>query len=129
MFNTVFNPQGKVARLSYFGYSVLLSLTMFVIGMTGLFVAGGQYASMASVLLGGVVALAALVGYIYGGAILMIKRLRDMGRDPTHAVWIYAVSAGAAMGTTLDGVWLLLWVAQFGATLWLLFTPSAATGE
>jgi uncharacterized membrane protein YhaH (DUF805 family) len=113
----VFN--GRVARLPYFGYSVLVTVLVFVLifgGMLG-FNSGG-----AGPLLGGALFLAGIVGGVWSSLALMVKRLHDLGLSGGNAVWIVGLNVvGSMAGQASDGLAIAFDLAAAGVGLWLLF--------
>jgi uncharacterized membrane protein YhaH (DUF805 family) len=98
----LFGFQGRLARLPFFGYSILV---FFLLGVS--IIAGGAMIGVDSggggAVLGGLVIFAAIIGGIWAGLALTIKRLHDMGLAGTHAIWIYGLNvASGAVGTAFS---------------------------
>lgn len=118
-----FDFHGRMARLPYFGYSLLAALFLFISIMVGILVVAGGDGAGVGVLLGGLVVL---VGFGFGltaSVAITIKRLHDIGLTGLHCIWIYMISlaGGAFPSDSVMGV--LANVAAIGVGLWLLFAP------
>jgi uncharacterized membrane protein YhaH (DUF805 family) len=110
----MFSFNGRLARLPFFGYCVLLLFLCFLIGAAAAMI-GPESRAGGAVL--GLVLLATLVVVISCGLALTIKRLHDMGLTGTHAIWIYGLNvASLAVGPALS---VLFDIAVGGVFLWL----------
>jgi uncharacterized membrane protein YhaH (DUF805 family) len=110
----LFGFNGRLARLPFFGYCVLL-LFLCVLVWAGAPVIKAETRASGAVL--GLVLLAILVGIILCGLGLTIKRLHDMGLAGTHAIWIYGLNvASVALAPALS---ILFDIAVGGVFLWL----------
>jgi uncharacterized membrane protein YhaH (DUF805 family) len=114
--------EGRLARLPYFGYSLLLMILGLVPVGIGISLSGGAAADASIVLMlaGPIVATCGAVG-------ITIKRLHDMGMSGAHAFWISAIifiSIASDRSSQIDpGFALSMWVIECGIGLWLLLAP------
>lgn len=114
---------GRLARLPYLGYSALLWGLVFAASLFGfLMIASG---SDASVLIGGLIVLAAILFGLAASVALVVKRLHDVGLAGIHGVWIYLLDLlGVALQTDPPNpLGVLVHVLSIGVGLWLLFAP------
>ena len=122
---TLFSFSGRIGRLAYLGYTLLMAL---FVGVT----IGGGIALMATgettgaVLGGGLAAIGFLLS-IWMGLALLFKRLHDIGMSGAHSIWIYLINlAPNATALVSPTVTILLYIVSFGVMLWLLFMPGDA---
>jgi len=126
--NALFSFDGRLGRLSYFGYACLMTLIMFM-GF------GIGFAAMSSgdgggITLGVILFIAALVFGTWVGLAIGIKRLHDMGLPGTHMIWIYLLNFGSgAVSASAPALGVLMSLASFGVALWMLFTPSVGDNQ
>jgi uncharacterized membrane protein YhaH (DUF805 family) len=130
MLFALFSWSGRLGRLAYFGYSILLLTVLVVLGLILLLplrnAAEGQGVGIAIVVILGVMGIA-------GGFCLAAKRLHDLDLSAWHYVWMVFVPAlfngfGAAfkqLGMTLPGLLTSLLGALISVLvgLYLLFWP------
>jgi uncharacterized membrane protein YhaH (DUF805 family) len=124
---TLFGFTGRIARLPYFGYSILVGIlfiaTMVAGGVMIAAVAGGQGRGGAA-LLGLLVIACGFIAFLWAGVALMVKRLHDLGMSGLHAIWIYAVHMGGSLvAHQSPALAILLYLAAFCIALWLWFGP------
>jgi uncharacterized membrane protein YhaH (DUF805 family) len=113
----LFGFDGRLARLPFVGYSVLLLFICFLAGAGALMVRAETRAAGAVL---GLVLLAVLVGVISCGLALTVKRLHDMGLAGTHVMWIYGLNvASVSLAPALS---ILFHFAVGGVLLWLCLT-------
>jgi uncharacterized membrane protein YhaH (DUF805 family) len=110
----LFGFNGRLARLPFFGYCVLLLFFCVLVG-AGAPVIRAETREGGAVL--GLVLLAILVGVISCGLALIIKRLHDMGLAGTHAIWVYGLNVASVALT--PGLSVLTDLAVAGVFLWL----------
>jgi uncharacterized membrane protein YhaH (DUF805 family) len=128
LFSALFSPRGRMARLPYFGYSVLLLVMMMAMLAVMVFgVAAGPEAvstlGIVGIIVVGLIAL-------YSDICLTMKRLHDLNLSGLHAIWIYCLSlaACATSGVGQDhGIMISL--ASLVASLWLLFAPGTKNAK
>jgi uncharacterized membrane protein YhaH (DUF805 family) len=121
LFSALFSPHGRMARLPYFGYSVLVLIAFIAVFSVMAFgIATGPELVVTlginTIMVAGAVAL-------YSSIVLSMKRLRDLGVSGLHVIWIYGLSlaACATNGVGRDhGIMLSLSLASLVASLWLL---------
>jgi uncharacterized membrane protein YhaH (DUF805 family) len=110
----LFGFDGRLARLPFFGYCVLLLFICFLVGAGALMVRAETRPAGAVV---GLILLAVLVGVISCGLALTVKRLHDMGLAGTHVMWICGLNvANVALAPALS---ILFHLAVGGVFLWL----------
>jgi len=127
----LFSWGGRMGRLAYFGYSILLFGVLAVIGLVLLLPLrnAGDGGLAVGIAIGAILVLAML----YGGFCLCAKRLHDLNLPAWHYVWIVLLpsflnGAGQAMkqtGAELPGLLtgLLGSVISLLVGLYLLFWP------
>ena len=127
----MFGFTGRMARLPYFGYSVLAYVVMALLGAIGAVLAIGSH-NPVGILVGVVFFLAVVVVGVWTGFALWIKRLHDLDLPGTHAIWMVLLYLAGNILWSLsvashnDGTFivaLLIGLAQLGVALWLLFAP------
>lgn len=119
----LFTAQGRLARLPYFGYGVLVYLLLLatVLAGAGISAAAG---SDAGGIPGGLVIFAGVIAAIYAGTTILIRRLHDLGLSGRHAIWIMMLNVvSQVLLTAAPPLGLLLSIGAIGVTLWLLFAP------
>jgi uncharacterized membrane protein YhaH (DUF805 family) len=99
MLLALFSWSGRMGRLAYFGYSLLLGAVLVVLGLV-LLLPLRNAADSRGVMIA-IVAVLVVMG-ILGGFCLAAKRLHDLDMSALHYVWIIFVPAllngfGAAM--------------------------------
>jgi uncharacterized membrane protein YhaH (DUF805 family) len=130
MLYALFSWSGRLGRLAYFGYSMLLITILVVLGLILLLPLYNAQSGMGvGIAIAAILALAA----IFGGFCLAAKRLHDLDMSAWHYAWIILVPAffnglGTAMqksGSELSGlvVSLIGSVISLGVGLFLLFWP------
>jgi len=124
----LFGYQGRLSRLAYFGYSLLLGaifMAIFVVVcMTAGFVAvqNGTSPERAGEIAGLATAGLLLLVAIWPASALITKRLHDMGQSGAHTIWIMLLSYAGLVVSDL-GASAILGLASMVASLWLLFGP------
>jgi uncharacterized membrane protein YhaH (DUF805 family) len=130
MLYALFSWSGRLGRLAYFGYSVLLITVLVVLGLILLLpLYNAQTGAGVGIAIGVILALMA----IFGGFCLAAKRLHDLDMSAWHYAWIILVPGffnglGTAMqktGSELPGliVSLIGSVISLGVGLFLMFWP------
>jgi uncharacterized membrane protein YhaH (DUF805 family) len=114
----LFGFSGRLARLPYFGYSlvalVLLALAFFFI--VNVFITNPAL-GLAGVLVIGIVA-------IWTSLAITAKRLHDLGLSGGHVIWMFGLGAMSRVTSpTNPGLGMLFGLAELIAWLWLLFAP------
>ena len=119
---TLFGFKGRIARLPYFGYSLLAACVSGVSMLAGVY--GFSTDSGGGAILGGLLLLAGVVGSVWAGLALNIKRLQDMGLSGVNAIWIVGLSVvGSVAGQASSMIEIVCGLASIGVGLWILFTP------
>lgn len=111
------SSQGRLARLPYFGYSLLLAVVYIAVVMVL-----GMIIGVAALFVG-VVLYLALVLPFYN---LMAKRLQDFGKPGKYAWGVIAIGVVGtlmSMSTSLAGIGSLLSLLQGLLALLILFLP------
>jgi uncharacterized membrane protein YhaH (DUF805 family) len=130
MLYALFSWSGRLGRLAYFGYSMLLITVLVVIGLILLLpLRNAESGTGVGIAIVVILALAA----IFGGFCLAAKRLHDLDMSAWHYAWIILVPAffnglGAAMkqsGMEVPGLLtgLVGSLISLGVGLFLLFWP------
>jgi uncharacterized membrane protein YhaH (DUF805 family) len=115
-FQGLFGFTGRIPRLPFFGYSLLVVSLALVITM-----GGGALIDVVGETLGGGMIVAGLVVTGWAGLALATKRLHDMGVESTHANWLYGLNlSGGLFGETAPALAILSALVFLGLTLWLL---------
>lgn len=129
----IFSTKGSVPRLRYFIANISVAVVVGIIVAFLLMVAIGSAMGAASANPGSngiymIVSLAILfvtgIFYLFATINLMMKRLRDIGHSPLHAVWVIALNALGQMiivlpiGRYFSGLMVLV---AFLAQLYILF--------
>jgi uncharacterized membrane protein YhaH (DUF805 family) len=118
----LFSAQGRVARLELLvGYLWL-----------GFFVGSIGFVGVASIIQGGagstfgpIWVVVAIVLLSWGGIVLTIKRLHDIGLSGVHSIWMWLINIAAGALAVISPVLSILFsLATLGVTLWLFFAPS-----
>ena len=74
------------------------------------------------VVLGGALFLAGIVGAVWCGLALTVKRLHDIGLSGGNAIWIIGLNVvGSVAGEASSGLAIAFNLASLGVGLWLLF--------
>ena len=115
----MFGFKGRIRRLAYFGYSIALTV------LFGALIVGGMLSfdgAGPGVVLGGALFLAGIVGAVWCGLALTVKRLHDLGLSGYNAAWIMGLNVvGSVVGQASGGLAIAFDLASFGVGLWLLF--------
>lgn len=121
--------KGRIARLPYLGYNLANMAFVLVSALiSAMFLAAGT----AGAVLGAALMLSAIAIAIWFGLAVTAKRLRDMGRSPLHAIWIYAAGTLSSIFEKVPGAeaaQLLTALVTLGGSLWLLFAPGTPDRE
>jgi len=123
MIEAWFFLSGRIGRLAYFGYSLLLALALTLLAVVMLLPARNS-PNMGSVVVLAVVLIGAIA--IWGGICLGVKRLHDLDLSGWHYAWMALVpgvlsglgQASQSMAITLVGGLLSL-----GVWIYLQFWP------
>lgn len=130
MLYALFSWGGRLGRLAYFGYSLLLVTILLVLGLVLLLPL--RNAENAAGVTAAIMIILAVMG-IMGGFCLAAKRLHDLDLSAWHYVWMVFLPAifngfgaafkqlnmpGPALATALLGL-----VISLGIGLYLLFWP------
>lgn len=110
-----------MARLPYFGYSLLATVGgVIVMMLAGMIMQLGSVGTGIGMLL----IIVAIGAMLWSGLALTMKRLHDLGLAGTHAIWVYMIhlSAGAVGGSS-ETLSILLGLVSLGVSLWLFFAP------
>lgn len=115
----LFSTKGRLSRLPYFGYSLLVgvfSATAFgaIFFLNSQHTSGGAAAAS-------VVFIAAVFTFIWCRIALVVKRLHDLDMAGAHMIWISAIDLGVFL--TVGTPHILLWLAAASIGLWVLFAP------
>jgi uncharacterized membrane protein YhaH (DUF805 family) len=114
----LFGFTGRLARLPYFGYSLL---SVLLLGLAA-FVAFPLF--FAAPVLGVISVLALGVVGAWTGLAISAKRLHDLGMSGLHLIWIAALgTASRAMEESEPLISSLFGVAELIVWLFLLFAP------
>jgi uncharacterized membrane protein YhaH (DUF805 family) len=120
MIQALFGFEGRLARLPYFGYGLLLAILGLVPVRIGIALGDGG-ALEASLILAG------LISAVWGVVAITIKRLHDMGMSGAHAFWISTISLisiAPHRSLRMDpGFAWSMWAIECGIVLWLLLAP------
>jgi uncharacterized membrane protein YhaH (DUF805 family) len=127
LFQTLFGLDGRVARLPYFCWGLLAS----ILSVVGIFAAVyGFSPDGRGTMFGGLVLLAGVIGSIWMGVALTVKRLHDIGHDGLHAAWIFVLGViGAVVGEFSVEVALICALASLGGGVWLMFAAGEPRGN
>jgi uncharacterized membrane protein YhaH (DUF805 family) len=130
MLYALFSWSGRLGRLAYFGYSMVLVAVLLVLGLILLLpLRNAENGLGVGIAIGAILVLMGL----FGGFCLAAKRLHDLNMSAWHYAWIILVPAflnglGAAIkqtGMELPGLLTSLVgsVISLGVGLFLLFWP------
>jgi len=126
----MFGFTGRMARLPYFGYSVLAYLVMAMLGAAGAVLLVSH--NPVGILVAAVLFLAVVVVGVWTAIALWIKRLHDLDLPGTHTIWMILLYLAGnilwslSVASNNDGTFivaLLISLADLGVALWLLFAP------
>ena len=130
MLYALFSWSGRLGRLAYFGYSMLLATILVVLGLVLLLPLRNAESGLG---VGIAITVILVLAAIFGGFCLAAKRLHDLDMSAWHYAWILLVPAffnglGMAMkqtGSDVPGlvVSLVGSVISLGVGLFLLFWP------
>jgi uncharacterized membrane protein YhaH (DUF805 family) len=130
MLYALFSWSGRLGRLAYFGYSMLLGTVLVVLGLILLL---PLYNAQSGMGVGIAIAVILALMAIFGGFCLAAKRLHDLDMSAWHYAWIILVPSffnglGLAMkqgGMEVPGLLTSLVgsVISLGVGLFLLFWP------
>lgn len=123
----MFSFNGRLARLPFFGYSVLAAISVVVLAIA----ARVFFAAFPPILMtvANLLAVAIMGGGIWAGLALATKRLHDLGFSGLHLIWMYGIqfvfgfiSSAANLGITFDpSVVILAFIGNIGSVaIWLL---------
>lgn len=101
VFEVLFTAQGRIGRMAYLGYSLLniAAMVALAIAAAGLWQGGAGPHAM----LGVAIAAVAILGAMWSGICLTVKRLHDLGLTGMHVIWILALEfASKGMGPAMD---------------------------
>jgi uncharacterized membrane protein YhaH (DUF805 family) len=127
LIQTLFGLDGRIARLPYFCWGLLASILSVVGIFAGVY---GFGPDGRGTMLGGLVLLAGVIGSIWMGLALTVKRLHDMGHDGLHAAWIFGLCVvGAAVDELSDEVALICALVSLGGGVWLMFAAGEPRGN
>jgi uncharacterized membrane protein YhaH (DUF805 family) len=121
----LFGFGGRLGRLAYFGYSILAMLVLALVlgGAIATIYTGGSGATVIATVL----IIAAVIGAIWCGLALVVKRLHDLNLAGVHAIWIYGVGfAGGLVQEASPALGILFGIASTCIYLWLVFGPGTA---
>jgi uncharacterized membrane protein YhaH (DUF805 family) len=117
----MFGFKGRIARLTYFGFSMALTAVfggLIVGGMVSFDSAGSGVVLACSLFLVGV------VGAVWSGLALAVKRLHDLDLSGYNVAWIMGLNvAGSVVGQASNGLAIAFNLASIGFGLWLIFAP------
>ena len=114
----MFGFDGRIRRLPYFGFGILSCIVGGVLVGTGIVLMQVGFGFIPGI----VVIIAAVAGMIWVSLALTVKRLHDMGLAGIHVIWFLLLNLAAGGARALSpGLGILLDVACFGVSLWLLF--------
>jgi uncharacterized membrane protein YhaH (DUF805 family) len=82
---------GRLSRLPYFGYSVLLIVITLVLSMIAIFALESDSGGLSAI--GIVIAVVAGLGMLWGSIAIAVKRLHDLNMSGWHYVWMVLVPA------------------------------------
>ena len=118
----LFNWDGRLSRLQYFGYSVLNTVSALIVG---LILFGLLTLNNAAISLIAVIGLFLVVGaYAYSNMAVTAKRLHDLGYGAINLLWIWLVGmAGSATEQGSPALSTVLSIVSIGIGLYLLFAP------
>lgn len=135
LFKLYFSWKDEISRLPYFlAYLALSALFCFVVGGSFVvliilgFVSGSSIAFAGSFLIWAMFMLPLFLLYYFCCAVLVVKRLHDIGLSGKHIFWIYGMGFVSGFFSIFDNIiaqiiYVLLGLAQLGVFLWLLFKP------
>ena len=122
----MFSSKGRIGRLSYFLYA-LLNMAILAIG-AAIAIAIGQNSDAVPLAVFFGVALFGTV--VYSCFALAVKRLHDMGFSGIHMIWIYLLGiAGSLVTPASPALGMILSLASFGVSLWVMLAPSVADNQ
>ena len=122
MLNTLFSAQGRLARLPYFGYTILTKVIM-ILALLGLVFSFTSHGGIA-IGLAMIILVPVLIAMFWASINLTIKRLHDFNFSGMHTIWIYVLAFGTGAFQQSD-FGILLSLVSFGVSLWLLFMPGS----
>jgi len=126
MLRTIFSFQGRVARLPYLGYSLLVGLLACLIIVIVSIIAAitSSHDPLGPLVMLIVVGLMVGVMTIWAGFALIIKRLHDLGLSGLHLIVIVLMGLSAtALQDVAPTISILLSVVTLGVHLFLIFAP------
>lgn len=121
MIKIFFKTEGRIARLPFFGYNIMASLSAFAIVLLGFYMLDKNTAVnivAISLMLGAIVAAS------WANVVLVMKRLKDINYSPYLVIPIMACNIfGSVIQTAAPELSLALSLAVIIAYLFLLFVP------
>jgi uncharacterized membrane protein YhaH (DUF805 family) len=121
MIKIFFKSEGRIARLPFFGYSVITSLSVFA---AVLLAAAMLDKNTAANVVAIVLMLGSIVAAGWANVVLVMKRLKDMNYSPYFVIPIMACNIfGSVITKTAPELSLALSLAVIIAYLFLLFVP------
>jgi uncharacterized membrane protein YhaH (DUF805 family) len=117
----LFTPQARLDRVGYFVGTIWLGFLvgcLAVIGTLGITQGGTGFVGAL------LWVVPASVVLLWGGTVLTMKRLHDLGLSGVHVIWIWLINIAAGELITLSPVLsILLGLVALGISLSLLFAP------
>jgi len=123
MLDACFVWTGRLGRLAYFGYSLLLAVVLCVLAAILLLPTSNSPNGMTVAIV--VMSLVGVVG-LYAGFCLCVKRLHDLNLAGWHYLWMVLVPAafsGAGDATHSVALGVVGGLLSLGVGLYLLFWP------
>ncbi len=115
---------GRLSRLPYFGYSVLLIVVAVILSFVAIFAL--QSATGGLSILGVVIAVVVGLGTLWGSIAIAVKRLHDVNMSGWHYLWMALVPGiinGVGNTQHSTGLQAIGGLISLGVWVFLLFWP------
>jgi uncharacterized membrane protein YhaH (DUF805 family) len=115
----LFSFNGRLGRLAFFGYVVLMYVIFGLIATVGFGIIGSGNNA-----LGGLMVGLGFIAFLWMDLAVVVKRLHDLNLPGVHLLWISAPSVVATCVASSNGsLAAICWVAHFLIGLWMTFAP------
>jgi uncharacterized membrane protein YhaH (DUF805 family) len=126
-FQIFFSSTGRLARMPYFLYSILLVGIFGLVMGAGVVMFADPNSSGIVKALGVVLMLVTTISYVVGITMLTIKRLHDLGFGGAHVLWYVGLQIASVLAASeKSSIGILFTVASILFSLWVLFAPGEA---
>lgn len=120
--NALLSWDGRIARLQYFGYNILIVILAALaacIGIGLITVNNTGLSIIATIFL-----IIVFAFYVYASMTIMAKRLHDIGYGAINIIWIWLLGvASTAIEQSSPTFGMILSLISLGISLYILFAP------